>query len=153
MQLPDWKKLKLNITPHSVLALLRLASEVIPKLPQRGDPQWTVGIKLLALLDSTNKAVGASSILTDLRVKLDLKERRSDAFVRLFFNTDPSHAFEAKRIKVDEHLDLIEVADQDGERIYFQEEHWTRTAISSDLLHTPKFNFRAGRDAHLGQLP
>lgn len=142
MQLPDWKKLKLNITPHSVLALLRLASEVIPKLPQRGDPPWTVGIKLLALLDSTNKAVGASSILTDLRVKLDLKERRSDAFVRLFFNTDLSHAFEAKRIKVDEHLDLIEVADQDGERIFFQEEHWTRTAISSDLLHTPKFNFR-----------
>lgn len=140
MRLPDFKKF--NITPHSVLSLLRLASEIIPKLPERGDPPWTVGIKLLALLDSTNKVVGGSSILTDLRVRLDLKERRSDAFVRLFFNTDLSSSFEAKRIKVDEHLDLIEVEDEDGERVFFQEEHWTRTTISSDLFHTPKFDFK-----------
>jgi hypothetical protein len=140
MKLPDLSKY--NITTRSLLSLLRLSTDMLGKLPVRGDPPLTIAVKMLALLDSTNKVIGTSSILTDLRMKLDLKEQRSEAFVRLFFNTDLSDAFNARRIRVDDHLDLIEVTDEEGERVFFKEEHWNRSVISSDLLHTPKFNFK-----------
>jgi hypothetical protein len=125
-----------------VLNTLRFATDVVGKLPARGDGALGFAIKLLAMTDSWEKTFSSkSSVYEDIFSKYDLRERSSEAFTRLFFGSTMRSRFELQRHGVSDHLELIEALAPDGERLFFQQHMWGRPEVASEFFHTPGFDF------------
>ncbi|XXX79146.1 ATP-binding protein [Sorangium sp. So ce134] len=131
-----------HIDQRAMLSLFRFGTELLGKLPARGDGIAGVLVKGLAIADAWEKVYGAkSSVYTSIFAKYDLRERTSEPFVRLFFGTDLGSAYQLRRVGVSENLELIEVVAPDGERLIFQEHRYGRPEVSSEFFHTAGFDF------------
>lgn len=131
-----------------VLDFCRLGTELLGKLPRRGDGALDVIIKVLAIADSVEKTVGrkhgaAESVLS----RYELRERTNAPFVQLFFGAGLGEAYETRRHYLSEHLEIIEVIDAAGGRLFFQEYRWSRPEVSDAFFHTPNFDFGSVVDA------
>lgn len=127
---------------RSVLTLLRFGSEVVGKLPHRGDSLPEILAKALAIADTAQKIFGARARRYDNLLNRDLRERTSPTFVHLFFATSIRAHFTLDRMPVDEYLDLIEATDEDGQRLVFQERRYgSKPEVDADFFHSPGFDF------------
>lgn len=136
------------LNKRALLSLYRFGSEIVGKLPARGDGLLGFVVKVLAMADSWEKVYGGrSSVYTDIFTRYDLREKTNAPFVRLFFGTSLAKMFAIRRHGVSEHLELIEAAAPDGERVFFQEHRYGKPEVSSEFFHTPSFNFAAAVDS------
>lgn len=127
---------------RQLLTLFRFGTELLGKIPTRHDTLPEIATKVLAIADAAERVYGGKKTLySDVFTRYDLKEKHSEAFVRLFWGSQMHTQFKIKRHGVDEHLELIEAQDTNGERLFFQEHRYGRPEISSDFFHTPKFDF------------
>jgi hypothetical protein len=132
----------LEIDQRAMLSLFRFGTELLGKLPARGDGPLAVAVKLLAIGDAWDGVYGGkSSVYTSIFSRYSLKERTSEPFVRLFFGTNLGSTYKLRRIGVSEHLEMIEAVAPDGERLFFQEHRYGRPEVSAEFFHTPDFNF------------
>ncbi len=130
---------------RTALALLRLGSEVLGKLPRRDDTIPELIAKGLALADTANKIFGSRDArYRHLTEHGQLLERTSETFARLFFATTMKGGFTITRIAVDERLDFLEAAAPSGEKLLFQEHRYgTSPEVDPTFFHTPGFDFAA----------
>lgn len=140
---------KMTFNWKSALALFRLGTELLNKLPRRGDSKLDVLVKLLAMADSVDKVYGGkTAAYDDIFAEYDLEARTSEPFVRLFFDTAMSKVFTIRRHVITEHLSLIEGVAPGGGRIFFQEFRWgNRPEVASEFFHTKGFDFSTTMDA------
>lgn len=133
---------------RSTLSLLRFGSEMVGKLPRRGDSIPEVIAKGLAIVDTAQKVFGnRDARYRNLTDHAGLRERTSETFTRLFFKTVLHQGFVVERITVDEHLDFLEATDASGERLIFQERRYGSTPeIDPSFFHTPGFDFGGAVD-------
>jgi hypothetical protein len=133
---------------RQLLTLFRFGTELLGKIPTRNDTLPEIATKALAIADAAERVYGGKKTLySDVLTRYDLKEKHSEAFVRLFWGSQMHTRFKIKRHGVDEHLELIEAQSSDGERLFFQEHRYGRPEMSSDFFHTPKFNFARASEA------
>lgn len=129
---------------RSLLNMCRLGTELLEKVPARGDGPLAVAVKLLAMVDAWDGVYGGkSSVYTSIFSRYDLRERTSEPFVKLFFGTSLGAGYKVQRIGVSEHLEMIEAVAPDGERLFFQEYRYGRPEVSAEFFHTPGFDFSA----------
>ncbi|MGK3981340.1 AAA family ATPase [Sorangium sp. So ce118] len=127
---------------RSLLSICRLGTDLLGKVPTRGDGPLAVAVKLLAMADAWDGVYGGkSSVYTSIFSRYDLQERTSEPFVRLFFGTSLGSGCKINRIGVSEHLEMIEAVAPDGERLFFQEHRYGRPEVSAEFFHTPGFDF------------
>lgn len=125
-----------------ILSLFRLGSELVGKVPKRGDGIVEILAKLLAMADAVEKVYGGkSTVYSDFFSRYDLREKTSATFVELFMSTAVSKGLKLTRHGISEHLEMIEVVATDGERLFLQEYRYSKPEISPTFFHTPKFNF------------
>lgn len=137
----------MKLDKRNALALFRLGTDLVGKLPRRGDGPLDVLVKLLAVADSIDKVYGGKSTVYDgFFARFNLQERTSEPFVRLFFGTKMASGFKIRRYGISEHYELIE-AEFRGERLFFQEMRYGRPEISGDFFHSPGFDFAAAMSA------
>lgn len=142
-------------TYRRILSLFRFGSELLGKIPKRGDSPIEMLTKLLAMADAAEKVYGGKTTLyADIFAKYDLREKTSAPFVKLFFGTAMSKGLRLRRHGVNEHLEIIEAIATDDERIFFQETRYSGAPeISADFFHTPKFDFGAALAWLWGSFP
>lgn len=141
-------------TYRRVRSILHFGTEVLGKIPRRGDGFLDVIAKLLAVADAAEKSFGGkSTVYADVFERFDLRERTSETFVRLFFNAGGAARFKLRRHGVNDNLELIEAEAQDGERLFFQEHRYGKPEISSEFFHTPNFDFGRVTDTLWDRFP
>lgn len=127
-----------------LLSLFQFGTELLGKIPSRNDGPLEVVAKLLAIAGVAEKVFGRSrSKYDDIFSRHDLRERRSEPFVRLFFDTEMSAGFTMRRHALSDHLELIEAIAPDDERVFFLEYRYGRPEVSAEFFHTPGFDFAA----------
>jgi hypothetical protein len=132
-----------RMKPPRLLQLFRFGTDILGKLPGKGDGVVQILVKALALADSYEKTFARkTTVYQDIFDRYDLREKRSEAFVRLFFDTDLCHdGFTLRRQGASDHVELIEAVSLDGERLFFQEMRYGKPEIANDFFHTPRFDF------------
>lgn len=121
---------------------LAIASDIIPKLPDRSDGFLKTVIKLMGILDSFDKQLGKPSALFDFFSKLDADAKRNKQLVDLFFSTDILDTFKVSRISLSDYMDIVIADDAVLGTIYFLEYHWSGKAEpASEFWHSDGFKF------------
>ncbi len=128
-----------------LLPLLRLATKLVDKMPEREDGLLRLFAKGLAAVDAIHAVYGSpGSYLRDLKERHGLVARDSETFVRIFFSSAClREAYPIERITVDEGLDVLRADVGGGHAIYFRETHYFGAQLQSDFLHTPGLDFNA----------
>jgi hypothetical protein len=123
--------------------LLSFATDILPKLPSRGDGLLTTAVKVLGIFDSFTKVThGQSTALFEFFGGLDLKGATNLQFVSLFFTTALKNRFKIKHLPMGDFLDIVMASHPDIGTIYFLEWHWgSRPDYSAEFWYTPDFNF------------
>lgn len=123
--------------------ILAFSTDILPKLPSRGDGLLTTAVKILGIFDSFTKVThGQSTALFEFFGSLELKEATNLQFVSLFFTTTLKNRFKIKHLPMGDFLDIVMASHPDIGTIYFLEWHWGgRPDYSADFWYTPGFNF------------
>lgn len=126
----DWRK------------ALHIATDILPKLPSRGDGALTILIKALAIADSVDKFKNKSSAaIFDFFDGLDAKSETNGQFVDLFFSTSLQKHFQIKRLKISDYTSVVKATGKLG-TLYFIEWQWgSKPEMSCDFWHSPNFDF------------
>jgi hypothetical protein len=130
------------IIPKRAKLALRLATEIVGKLPQRGDGVVQTVVKLLAIADSTEKILspGKDNALEMMKAKYDLSETQNEQFVSLFFDTKLHEQFEVHRYALTDNLDIIDATHKVYGRLFFTE--WSYGEGPEDTFyHSKSFDF------------
>jgi ATPase family protein associated with various cellular activities (AAA) len=132
--------------------VLRLASDIVTKLPTRLDGPLAVFVKIVAILDSMDNATKLkTSFLHEFFAGLKAENATNAQFIDLFFNTPVKDIFTIKRMKVDEYVDIVQAKHEEIGTLHFIEYHWGSTPEHSDEFYFSKgFRFEAVLD-HLWQ--
>ena len=122
---------------------MAFATDILPKLPSRGDGLLTTAVKVLGIFDSFTKVThGQSTALFEFFGSLELKEATNLQFVSLFFTTSLKNRFKIKHLPMGDFLDIVMASHPDIGTIYFLEWHWgSRPDYSAEFWYTPGFNF------------
>lgn len=122
---------------------LAFSTDIILKIPRRGDGILEMVVKTLGIFDSFTKVTnGQSTALFEFFSSLDLKEATNQQFVNSFFGTSLKDNFKIKHIPMGEFLDVVEAANPEIGSIYFLEWHWGgRPEYSSSFWYTSGFSF------------
>jgi hypothetical protein len=133
-----------KIDGRTALSALRLGTELMGKVPRRGDGPFDLLVKGLAMADAWHGIFGRkASTHADLFSRFDLRSRRSEPFVKLFFSTGLERDYKVRRHGVSEHLEFVEAEAPDGERLFFQEHRYGAPEIGAEFYHTRGFDFAA----------
>ncbi len=136
--------MNLQTAIRRALPILKIATKLVDKIPNRKDNAWEKAAKILALLDAVNDTYGGGrGRLRELQDRYGLVETDSETFVRVFFATTLRDLFTLRRERLTDHEDLIEATGKDGERIFFRESHWSGSRMESEFYATPDLNFAA----------
>lgn len=71
----------MKLNRATIIKVLRVATDVLPKLPQKGDSVLTLAVKLLGILDSAQvvtKSSGSGAALADFFEGLDATATSSE---------------------------------------------------------------------------
>jgi len=127
---------------RSLLALFTLAYEVADRLPRKGDPLLTWGIKLLAIAKCTHRAYyGNVSAKAELIERYALQRKVSAALVTFLEDGGVLASLEQRRFALSEEEEWIEVIDTQGGRLFLIDWRYRREHISSEIYHTKGFQF------------
>lgn len=136
--------MKVMFNRSKALDALRLGTELLGKVPKRGDGVLDLMVKGLAIADAWHGIYGPkASSHASLFARYSLRARRSDPFVKLFFSAGIERDYKVRRHGVSEHLEFIEAESENGERLFFQEHRYGAPELSSEFYHTPGFDFAA----------
>lgn len=129
--------------PKRVKLALRLASEVVPKLPAKGDTVLQIGLKLLAMADTVQQVLnpGRQNALENLVETYDLVETTNEQFVSLFFETNLHKEFVMHRYALEDYLDVIEARSEKYGRLFFTEYAGATRQPEETFFHSKDFNF------------
>ena len=96
--------------PRRVKLALKFASNIVPKLPARGDTLLQVLVKSLSIVDSIEDVLAPAkqNALEQLIAKLGLAETRNEQFVSLFFDTNLYEQFKIHRFSLSDYMDVIQ---------------------------------------------
>ena len=124
--------------------LLTISTDIIGKVPTRGDGFLVTLVKILGIVDSFQKEIYGkkkSAALFDYFDGANLIEETNEQFVNLFFNTGLKDAFKINKLQINEYVDVV-TATHDIGTLYFIECHYySKPDYSSDFWHTKGFNF------------
>ena len=124
--------------------VLSFASDILQKIPRRGDGLFTTIIKVLAIVDSYNVQMskGKSTALFDFFGSLDLEEVTNAQFVSLFYSTGLRNNFKVRKFEMGDYMEIVKAEHAGIGTLYFVEWHWgSRPEPSADFWHTKGFNF------------
>jgi SpoVK/Ycf46/Vps4 family AAA+-type ATPase len=131
---------------QTVRRVLRTSTDVLGKLPSRGDGPITTVVKFFSIYESVLKHMGVSegtsiqSIIGDLGGVESWVNRH---FVQLFFSTAIKDQFQVKRLMVGEYTDLVIAEHPEYGRLFFVEWKWGPTPEHSDRLWASQdFDFK-----------
>jgi hypothetical protein len=131
--------------PSKLRKLLTIASEIIPKLPERKDNLWVRVVKYVGIFDSIDRHIrgfGKRSQLFDFFAEKDLETDRNYQFLDLFFSTELYRFFEITKMQIDEHMSVIRAGHADLGTLYFVEcQYISGPEYYPDFWYTKGFNF------------
>lgn len=146
------------LIPKKVRLGLRLATEIVPRLPARGDNLLQVCVKILSLIDSTTNIMSpAKQNALDLLInQRGLVETKNEQFVSLFFDTNLYEQFNIRRYALTEYQDLIEASSPTFGDLLFIEYNYSNGGPESSFYHEKGMDFaeilRGMWDAYEGRL-
>jgi ATPase family associated with various cellular activities (AAA) len=133
----DMKKLK-RISKSA----LNIATDIIPKIPNKDDTPLAVIVKLMGIVDSMRKITSRGNAAYAFFEMLDVDEITNGQFVDLFFETSIHETFEARAIELSDYQS-IKIFEKKGYGVlYFTEYRWGRKPeVSDDFWASPDFPF------------
>jgi hypothetical protein len=122
---------------------LAFSTDILPKIPRRGDGIFETVVKVLGIIDSYTKVTnGQSTALFEFFSSLDLKEATNQQFVNSFFGTSLKSSFKVNHIPMGDFLDVVGARNPEIGSIYFLEWHWGgRPEYASNFWYSTNFNF------------
>ena len=122
---------------------LAFSTDILPKIPRRGDGIFETVVKVLGIVDSYTKVTnGQSTALFEFFSSLDLKESTNQQFVNSFFGTSLKSSFKVNHIPMGEFLDVVGASNPEIGSIYFLEWHWGgRPEYAANFWYSKGFNF------------
>jgi hypothetical protein len=129
--------------PKSVKLTLKLASDIVPKLPARGDTLLQVAVKALSIVDSIEGiyAPAKRNALEQLIERLGLEETRNEQFVSLFFGTNLYEQFTIRRFSLTEYMDVIQASHKNMGSLFFVEYTYSNNGPEESFYHTKGIDF------------
>lgn len=128
-----------------VFQFFRIATEVLPKLPSRGDSPWVTAIRLLAIADTflnfskTKKDAGVYRFFNKLK---NTKAHHNRHFVDIFFNTSIQSKFKVTNLGLGDHVDVIKAVSPTLGTVYFIEYRYdSQPEYSQSFWCSEDFNF------------
>lgn len=141
------QQLKEQVNWGKVRRYLAVATDLLGKLPEKGDGPLKTFIKVLAIVDSFDKKLGKSSEVYDFFDKLDVKLVTNPQFVELFFSTPLKDSFQVRRFGISDYADVVIATDEELGNLYFLEYRWgVKPEPSENFWHSKGFNFEAALD-------
>lgn len=141
------KDLKEQINWGRVRQYLHVATDILGKLPEKGDGPIKLFIKAMAIADSFDQKLGKTSAVSSFFDKLNVKARTNAQFVDLFFSTPLKDSFKVRRIAISDYSDVVMAHDPELGSLYFLEYRWGVNPEPSDhFWHSPDFKFEAALD-------
>lgn len=137
------ESLRLSV-PQKVRLGLRLASEIVPKLPSKDDTVLQVAIKCLAIVDSAKDVLAPASKaggLRDLIERYDLEETKNEQFVSLFFDTNLYEQFKVHRIGLTDYMEVIDASHKSFGRLFFVEYTYSNEGPEPVFYHSKGMDF------------
>lgn len=136
------KKVDARVDRKKLKRYLRIATDIVHKLPDRGDNWLKIGVKLMAIADSFDKTSGTNSQLFDFFSNLEADTLRNAQFVDMFFETPLWESFEIRRIQISDYAEVVIATDAVLGNLYFIEYSWgAKPEPSTDFWHSKGFNF------------
>lgn len=136
-------KKKVRIRRFGWRQALAFSTDILPKIPKRGDGIIETVVKVLGIVDSYTKVTnGQSTALFEFFSSLDLKEDTNQQFVNSFFATNLKSSFKVNHIPMGDFLDVVGATNPEIGSIYFLEWHWGgRPEYASSFWYSNGFNF------------
>jgi adenylate kinase family enzyme len=122
---------------------LKVATDIIPKLPNSSDPTWMKAIKIIGVADSFNK-IGAveKNKLSSFFDQLDVKSVTNQQIVDMFFSTNLGAKFQTETILLDTYTSVIIAHHNKIGTLYFVDySGGTKPRPSATFHVSSKFNF------------
>lgn len=145
--------------PKNIGLALKLASDIIPKLPDRGDTILQLAVKALAIVDSVQNIMFPASkggALDGLIAAYNLVEMKNEQFVSLFFDTNLYEEFNIHRFSLDETIEVIDASHPTYGRLFFIEYAYSEEGPEPFFYHEKGVDFseilKGLWDAHEGRL-
>jgi hypothetical protein len=130
----DWKKVRKQV--------LALSTDILPKLPQRGDSALTLVIKALSIVDSFDKKRVNESALYSFFSKVTHETQENAQFVDLFYSTGLKNTFNIEKCSVADYVDVVIAEDAEIGTLYFVEYHWGASPDpATTFYYSPGFDF------------
>jgi hypothetical protein len=131
------------LIPKNVKLALRLASDIVQKLPSRGDTLLQICVKIIAIVDSTSNimAPAKQNALDRLLELRGLVETKNEQFVRLFFDTNLYEQFTVRRFSLTDYQDLIEASHPSLGSIIFVEFTYSNNGPEESFYHSKALDF------------
>jgi KaiC/GvpD/RAD55 family RecA-like ATPase len=123
---------------------LRLASDIIPKLPQKGETPVHIFVKLLAIVDSAQTILAPVSkrgALDDIVELYNLEQTKNEQFVSLFFDTNLYQQFETHRFQINDFMEVIWASHASFGNILFMEYSYSNSGPEDTFYHTKGIPF------------
>lgn len=130
--------------PKNIRLGLKLATDIIPKLPARGDTFLQVAVKLLGIIDSSQNImnpVTKGNPLDTIIERFDLEETKNEQFVSLFFDTNLYEQFDVHRFSLTDYLDVIDASHKSYGRLFFIEYTYSTSGPEASFYHSKSMDF------------
>lgn len=129
--------------PKRVKLALRLATDIVGKLPSKGDSIIQVIVKLLSIADSAESifSPGKANALSDLITKYNLTEVKNASFVGMFFETKLHESFETHYYSLTDYMDIVEASHSAYGRLFFTK-YSSYGDYEDTFYHSKGFDFQ-----------
>lgn len=129
---------------RNVLKVLRFCTDILPKVPRRGDDPLTFVVKSISILDSLQAArFQRGANLNSFVEQHGLEEQVSEQFVAMFFETKLREKFRVKKYAFGESSSIVEASSDELGDLYFMEYGGFYAGYHNEFYHTPGFDFHA----------
>jgi len=130
-----------NLKKH-LRSALRVATDIIPKIPTKEDTVFATVIKLVGMVDSLSKFSSKGNVAFSFFESLDADAFTNGQFVDLFFDTPVHEAFNIELFELDDYRG-VRIAEQPGlGTLYFAEYQWgSKPELSDDFWASRDFPF------------
>jgi hypothetical protein len=133
---------KIDITWQQARKYLNVATDLLGKIPSRGDNALTTIVKILSIVDSFDKKLGKENPLHSFFDSLDADSSTNQQFVDLFFSTPLKDSFKVRKISLSDYVTILIATDAEIGTLYFIEYNWgAKPEPSSDFWLSPGFDF------------
>lgn len=121
---------------------LRVATDVIPKIPTKDDNLFAVVVKAIGIVDSITKITAKGSAIFSFFESIDATEITNGQFVDLFFDTPVHEAFDLELFELDDYRSVRIAHNEDLGTLYFVEYRWgSAPEVADDFWASPGFPF------------